>query len=63
MKLTVKTTGKKLPYRRKWFFILFVIVLLSFLIYKENTTVGETHYEIVSTEIPDSYDEFTRSDI
>ena len=40
-------------------FHLFVIVLLSFLIYKENTTVGETHYEIVAKEIPDNYDEFT----
>jgi uncharacterized protein len=54
----MKTTKIKKPLRRKWFLILFIIVLLSFVIYKGNTTVGVTHYEIVSDKMPDSYDKY-----
>ncbi|KAA0966959.1 metallophosphoesterase [Sporosarcina sp. ANT_H38] len=45
--------------RSKWFNVLLIIGLLSFLIYKENTTVGVTRYEIMSDKIPDSYDKFS----
>lgn len=59
MKATVNTTKTKMALRRKWFIILLIIGFLSFLIYKENTTVGVTRYEIMSNEIPDSYDKFS----
>ena len=54
----METTKLKKPPRRKWFFILLIIGLLSFVIYKGNTTVGVTRYEIVSDKIPDAYDTY-----
>jgi predicted MPP superfamily phosphohydrolase len=59
MKATVNTKEKKMPLRRKWLLILLIIGLLSFFIYKENTTVAVTRYEIVSDKIPDIYDKYT----
>ncbi len=48
----------KTPLRRKWFLILLIIGLLSFVIYKGNTSVGVTHYEIVSDKFPVNYENY-----
>jgi predicted MPP superfamily phosphohydrolase len=51
-------TKKKLL-RRKWFLLLSFIGLISFSVYKENTTVGVTYNDIFSDKIPAGFDNYT----
>ncbi|CAM3156743.1 metallophosphoesterase [Filibacter tadaridae] len=43
---------------RKWLLILLVVCFIGFFIYKGNTTIGVTHYEIMSEKVPESFNNY-----
>lgn len=57
--MKVKLKKRKISLRRKWFVFLIIILLISFFIYKGNTTVGVTYFDIYSEEIPSAFDNYT----
>ncbi len=62
MELSASPMNKKKRHRHKksliWFFLIVIIGLMAVAIYKGNTTVVVTRYDIVSDGIPDSYNHF-----
>ena len=57
--MKVKIKQRKISLLRKWFVFLILIILFSFFIYKGNTTVGVTYYDIYSDKIPFAFDSYT----
>ncbi|MBE1554432.1 metallophosphoesterase [Sporosarcina limicola] len=53
-----KTTSGKRKSGIRWLLRIIVLILVVLFIHRQNTTVGMTHYEVVSDKIPKGFDLF-----